>query len=330
MKSLEAPFGGKRVLITGGLGFIGSNLAQRLVTLGARVTVMDSLIPDYGGNPFNVSGIEEAIQVNIADMRDPHAMAYLVKAKEFIFNLAGQVSHLDSVDDPKTDVEINCLAQVQLLEACRRANPKARILYASTRQIYGRPKTIPVAETHPLDPVDPNGINKIAGEQYHLLYAKIHGLATTSLRLTNTYGPRMRVIDARQTFIGWWFRQLLEGDEIRIFGTGEQLRDLTYIDDVVDAFLLCADRRETIGQSYNLGGARTNLKDLAALAVKLNGKGSYRVVPFPEERKAIDIGDYIGDYTKLAHTAGWTPRVSLEEGISRTLDYYRRYGRHYW
>lgn len=327
---MNQEFADKKVLITGGLGFIGSNLAHRLVQFGAQVLIVDSLVPAYGGNIFNVSGIEEVVKVNFADIRDQHAMAYLVKGQDYIFNLAGQVSHMDSVEDPVTDLEINCLAQVRLLEACRASNPKTRILFASTRQIYGRPLSLPVYESHPLDPVDPNGVNKIAGEMYHILYAKIHKLRTTCLRLTNTYGPRMRVVDARQTFIGWWFRQLLEGSEIRIFGDGEQVRDFTFVDDVVDAFLRCAVKPAAVGKVFNLGGPSIRLKELAPLMVKLHGNGSFRFVPFPDERKAIDIGDYRGDYTLLEKCTGWKPLVSLDEGISRTIDYYRRYAKHYW
>src|SRR6478735_1320947 len=246
-------FQGKRVLITGGLGFIGSNLARRLVALGAKVTLIDSLIPEYGGNMRNIRGLERKLNVNISDVRNHHGLPALLKGEHFLFNLAGQTRHMDSMTDPETDLAINCRAQLAILEACRKHNPKLRVVFASTRQIYGRPDYLPVDEKHPLRPVDVNGINKIAGESFHLLYSRVHGIAATALRLTNTIGPRMRIKDARQTFVGVWIRRLLEGKPIEVWG-GEQLRDFTYVDDAVAAFLLAAARPEGIGGVFNLGG----------------------------------------------------------------------------
>lgn len=330
MGQWEHEFYGKQVMITGGAGFIGSNLAQRLVKLGACVLIVDSLIPEYGGNPFNLSEIAECLQFNIADIRDVHAMKYLVSGRDYIFNLAGQISHLDSVQDPFTDLEINCRSQISLLEACRQLTCKPKIIFASTRQIYGRPQYLPVDELHALSPVDPNGINKIAGESYHLLYSRLYGMHTCSLRLTNTYGPRMRVCDARQTFIGWWFRQLLENKDICVFGDGSQLRDLNYVDDVVDAMLMAATEPKSAGEIYNLGSEPISLRELAELLVEINGSGSVRMLPFPEKRKAIDIGDYHGDFRKITASLGWSPRVSLREGLTRTIEYYRKFGEKYW
>src|SRR5574337_135773 len=240
MPDLSDTFRDQPALITGGLGFIGSNLARRLADLGARVTVLDSLIPQYGGKLFNLSGYEDRIRVNIADVRDEYSMDYLVRGQAYIFNLAGQVSHLDSMRDPYTDLEVNCRSQLSILEACRHYNPAVRIVYSGTRQIYGKPQYLPADERHPVDPVDINGVNKVAGEWYHMVYHRAYGLRTTSLRLTNTYGPRMRVVDARQTFLGVWLRRLLEGQPLRVYGTGAQKRDFNYVDDVVDALLLAA------------------------------------------------------------------------------------------
>ena len=323
-------FSDKRVMITGGLGFIGSNLARRLAACGARVLIIDSLIPTYGGNQFNVQGIEEIVRVNIADMRDIHGLSYLVQGQELIFNLAGQVSHLDSVEDPITDLEINCRAQISLLEACRRRNPDVKIVFASTRQIYGKPAYLPVNEDHPSKPVDPNGINKLAGEYYHLLYSQLYGVRACSLRLTNTYGPRMRACDARQTFVGLWFRQIVEGQELLIFCDGTQLRDFTYVDDVVDAFLLAAASPNSVGKVYNLGEHPISLRALAELLIELNGGGSYRLIPFPADRKAIDIGDYYGNFDKIAAELGWKPRTSMREGLRGTIEYFSAYAHHYW
>jgi len=321
----------KKVLITGGLGFIGSNLAGRLVELGAEVTLVDSLIPEYGGNLFNVDGIQDRVRINIADMRDEHGMRHLVQGQDYLFNLAGQTSHLDSMENPTTDLEINCRSQLFILEACRRFNPGVRLVFASTRQIYGAPKYLPVDERHPLQPVDVNGINKMAGEWYHILYNNVYGLRASALRLTNTYGPRMRVKDARQTFLGIWIRCLIEGKPVEVFGDGRQVRDFNYVDDVVEALLLCASSETANGQIFNLGADDPiNLKDLAAMMIKLFGRGEFRLVPFPAERKSIDIGDYYADYRSIHSRLGWAPKVSLGSGLEKTLAFYQKNKSHYW
>src|SRR6266478_3817508 len=232
-------FKGKQILITGGVGFIGSNLARRLVSLGARVTLVDSLIPLYGGNLFNIEDIREQVTLNITDVRDPYALAYLVRGKDYLFNLAGQTSHLDSMTNPRADLDINAAAQLSILEACKESNPAIKIVFASTRQIYGKPDYLPVDEAHPIRPVDVNGINKLAGEWYHILYNNVYGIRACALRLTNTYGPRMRIKDARQTFLGIWIRLLVENKPFEVWD-GHQLRDFTFVDDAVDACLLAA------------------------------------------------------------------------------------------
>ncbi|MCZ2114414.1 MAG: NAD-dependent epimerase/dehydratase family protein [Anaerolineae bacterium] len=323
-------FRDKQVLITGGLGFIGSNLAHKLLDLGAEVLIVDSLIPEYGGNLFNIRDIESRLRVNIADVRDEYGLRYLVQGQDIIFNLAGQVSHTDSMADPYTDLEINVRSQLSLLEACRHGNPSAKIVFASTRQIYGRPEYLPVDERHPLQPVDVNGINKLAGEWYHIVYNNVYGLRSVSLRLTNTYGPRMRIRDARQTFIGWWFRQLLEGQTLNLFGDGLQVRDFNYIDDVIEAMLMVAANDAADGQIYNLGSDDPiNLLNLARLMIEVNGEGDYRMQPFPDERKRIDIGDFYGDYRKIRSKLGWRPVVGLRDGLTRTMDYFRANLQHY-
>jgi UDP-glucose 4-epimerase len=326
-----AHFHDRSVLITGGLGFIGSNLARRLVDLGARVTLLDALLPNFGGNLFNIAGYEDRLDVKIADMRDESVINNLVQHQDFLFNLAGQVSHLDSMQNPCADLEINCRSQLYLLEACRKHNPGVRIIYTSTRQVYGKPQYLPVDERHPLKPADINGIHKQASGWYHILYHSVHGLRTTSLRLTNTYGPRMRVVDARQTFLGLWLRQIIAGEVMTIYGDGQQKRDLNFVDDVVDVLVLAAITPDTIGGIYNLGAPEPiTLLNLAQLLIRLNGSGAFRLVPFPAERKAIDIGDYYGDYSKVKAALGWQPSVSLGDGLIRSLDYYRTYRKHYW
>lgn len=324
-------FGDARVLITGGLGFIGSNLARRLVAMGADVSLVDSLIPDYGGSLFNVDGIQDQVRVNISDVRDMHSMKYLVQGQDFLFNLAGQTSHVDSMVDPYTDLDINCRAQLSILEACRHFNPTAKVVFASTRQVYGKPQYLPVDEAHPIRPVDVNGINKIAGERYHVLYHDVYGIRTSVLRLTNTYGPRMRAKDARQTFLGIWIRNLLEGKPIQVFGDGMQIRDYNYVDDVVDALLLVADNDAADGRVFNVGSPEHfTLLETAELMIEINGSGCLDLVPFPPERKSIDIGDYFGDYKELESRIGWSPKVSLAEGLAQTLDFYRSFWANYW
>lgn len=327
--SYRSVYTGKRVLITGGLGFIGSNLARALVRLGAEVTIVDCLIPEYGGNQRNLAGVARRVHVNISDVRDHHSLPQAIRGQHFLFNLAGQTSHMDSMTDPQTDLEINCRAQLSILEACRQHNPEIRIVFASTRQIYGRPDKLPVDEQHPLRPVDVNGINKIAGESFHLLYHRVHGIRSTALRLTNTIGPRMRVKDARQTFVGIWVRNLVEGKPFEVWG-GEQWRDFTYVDDAVEAFLLAGAHPAAVGEVFNLGGPPpVTLRQLAEMLVAVNGGGKFAVKKFPGDRRKIDIGDFYADYGLITQKLGWRPRVALPTALARTLAYYRKELPHY-
>lgn len=326
---------GKSVMITGGLGFIGSNLARRLVDAGAEVTIVDSLIPQYGGNPFNIHDIHDRVSVNICDVRDPYAIEYLVRHKDYLFNLAGQTSHVDSMNEPRIDLDINASAQLSILDACRKVNRDVKLVFASTRQLYGKPVYLPVDEAHPINPVDVNGINKLAGEWYHLLYNNVYGIRACALRLTNTYGPGMRVKDARQTFLGIWIRLLIEGLPIKVFGDGLQLRDFNYVDDCVEAMLLAGADDKANGRVFNLGSSEViDLKDLAALLLDLGEGlglgGSFELVPFPEDRKAIDIGDYYSDFSLIAGELGWQPKIDLREGLRETLAYYQEYRDEYW
>jgi dTDP-glucose 4,6-dehydratase/UDP-glucose 4-epimerase len=321
----------KNVLITGGLGFIGSNLARRLVALDAKVTLVDSLIPLYGGNIFNIHDIRSEVVINLGDVRDPHALSHLVKGQDYLFNLAGQTSHLDSMEDPETDLAINAGAQLSILEICRKVNPTVKIVFAGTRQVYGKPQYLPVDEKHQTKPVDVNGINKLAGEQYHRLYNDVYGIRTCVLRLTNTYGPGMRVRDARQTFLGVWIRQVLDGNPIQVYGDGLQQRDFNYVEDCVHALLLAGVSETSNGKVYNLGSDEViNLKTLAGMMTDLGYGGSYELVPFPTDRKVIDIGDYYSEFSLIRKDLGWTPKVKLSEGLPATLSYYNKHGQHYW
>jgi nucleoside-diphosphate-sugar epimerase len=316
---------GKSVLITGGLGFIGSNLAIKLVELGANVTLVDSMIPEYGGNLFNIDPIKDLVRVNFSDVRDSHSMEYLVKDNDYLFNLAGQVSHIDSMTDPLTDLDINTRAQVFILEACRKYNPSMPIVFAGTRQIYGKPQYLPVDESHPIYPTDVNGINNLAGEWYHILYHNVYDMNTVSLRLTNTYGARQLIKHNRQGFIAVFIRQIIQGEKIRIFGDGLQIRDMNYVDDVVDALLIAGVNPSCYGQVFNLGGNEPiNLLNLIELLIELNGGGEFEVVPFPAEKKRIDIGDYYGNYRKFTDITDWQPKISLREGFTKMIDYYKQ------
>lgn len=324
-------YANKKVLITGGIGFIGSNLARELVTQNAQVTLVDSLIPEYGGNLFSIHDIRHQLTVNICDVRDPFAMSHLVQGQDYLFNLAGQTSHMDSMSDPFTDLNINALAQLSILEACRKSNPWIKIVFASTRQLYGKPDYLPVDEKHPVRPVDVNGINKLAGEWYHLLYNNIYGIRACALRLTNTYGRGMRVKDARQTFLGIWVRLLIEGKPIKVFGDGSQLRDFNYVDDCVEALLLAGASESANGKVYNLGSSEVvSLRELADMMTSLVAGGSYELVPFPPERKVIDIGDYYSDFSLVSRDLGWTPMVDLRSGLQKTIAFYQTHYRHYW
>jgi UDP-glucose 4-epimerase len=326
----EEFYRGRPVMITGGLGFIGSNLARRLVDLGADVLLVDSLIPDYGGNLFNIAGIEGRLQVNIADVRQASTMNYLVRGRDVIFNIAGQVSHIDSMRDPHTDLEINCHSQLTLLEACRHHNPGAKLVYASTRQIYGRPDFLPVTEQHLVRPTDVNGINKAAGEYYHLVYNNVFGVRACALRLTNTYGPRQLLKHNRQGFIAWFIRLALEDKEIQIFGDGSQVRDFVYVDDAVDAFVRAGACDGCDGETYNVGGdEHIAHRELVQLLIEVAGSGRYKMVEWPQEKKAIDIGSFYADSTRFKRATGWTPKVDLREGLTRTLAYYRQHLPHY-
>ncbi len=331
MRDFREAFQNKRVLITGGLGFIGSNLASRLVELDADITIVDSMIPEYGGNVFNVHDIADRVKINFADIRDRYSMEHLVQKQEFIFNLAGQVSHLRSMSDPFPDLEINCKAQLSLLEVCRYRNPDVKILFAGTRGQYGRAQSLPVNENHPMIPVDVNGINNIAGEQYHILYNKIYGLRTTSLRLTNTYGPRHSMKSDDQSFLNWLIRRAIDGHTIQVFGDGFQKRDFNYVDDVVDAFLMAAADERTNGEVFNLGGTKpVSVLEVTQLLLEVVSDGKYELVPFPENRRKIEIGDYWGDYNKINKLLGWSPTVQLRDGLRRTVEFYKRNKQHYW
>jgi UDP-glucose 4-epimerase len=320
----RAFYRGRRVLITGGLGFIGSNLARQLAALEADVLIVDALIPEYGGNLFNISDIEDRVRLNISDVRTQGVMDVLVRDRDIIFNLAGQVSHIDSMADPYTDLDINCRAQLSLLEACRQFNPSVKVIFAGTRQVYGKPDRLPVDERHLVRPIDVNGVNKAAGEYYHLLYNNVFGVRACSLRLTNIYGPRQLVKHNRQGFIGWFIRLAIEDREIPVFGDGTQLRDFVFVDDAADAFLRAGLCDACNGDVFNVGGSGPVAhRDLVESLVEIAGTGRVRYVPWPADKKKIDIGSFYADSSKFGSATGWAPAVDLRDGLRRTVDFYR-------
>ena len=327
----EQAYAGKPVLVTGGLGFIGSNLAIRLAELGADVTVVDSLIPELGGNGFNVAPVDGQIRVSTADLRDEDAVAGLVPRQEVVFAVAGNVSHVDSITDPLRDLDLNYRAQLSLLEALRKGNPEARLVYAGSRQQYGRPRYLPVDERHPLEPADVNGIDKAAAESATLLYHRVHGLPGCSLRLTNTYGPRMQMRHGRQGFVPWFVRRAMDGEELELYGGGESLRDFNEVTDVVEAFLLCGRADAAVGEIFNLGHPKpVTIRRFAEILLDVTGSGTLAERPFPPDRASIDIGSVYADYGKIRDRLGWEPRVGLRAGLTAMVEYYRRHRRHYW
>lgn len=320
----------KRILITGGLGFIGSTLAIAEVKRGNRVIIVDALLPDYGGNRFNVEPVKKEIEIEIGDVRDKKFMEKFIKKQDIIYSLAGTLSHVDSMTDPMTDLEVNCVSQLVLLEACRELNPNVRLFFAGTRNQYGRAKYLPVDENHPMEPVDVNGINNIAAEWYYRLYHNIHGMWTCSLRLTNTYGPRHQMKHPRQGVLNWFIRQLMDKETVALYGTGKQIRDVNFVDDVVRAFMMAADSDKANGQVFNIGGDAVSLEHFVKEVIKVFGRGTYTKKEFPHDRRAIEVGDYVADWSKIKKTLGWKPTVSLRDGIRRTIEYYGMYKKHYW
>ena len=324
LAACAAPFAGRRCIVTGGLGFIGSNLALALAAAGAHVTVIDALIPSHGGNPHNVAAAAGAIDVVIADIADAARTAPLVRDADYVFNLAGQISHLDSMEDPLTDFDLNARAHLSLLETLRAQRSQAVVVYSSTRQLYGRPRYLPVDEEHPVQAVDVNGISQYAGEQFHLLYARVYGLRACSLRLTNVYGPRIRLSESRQGVFGVFLRRALDDQAIKVFGDGTQIRDFLYVDDVVEALLRAALAEAAVGAVFNVGHHEAlSLRETAETMVRIAGSGRVELVAWPSERAAIDIGDFVSDFGAARRVLGWQPRTAFADGLQRTVEFFR-------
>jgi UDP-glucose 4-epimerase len=323
-------FAGCRCLVTGGLGFIGSNVALGLAAGGASVTVVDSMVPRHGGNRHNLERAAAPITVVEADMGDADAVRAAAADTEIVFNLAGQVSHVDSMADPLFDLDVNARSQFAFLELLRAENPDAVVVYTSTRQVFGRPQYLPVDEDHPVAPVDVNGITKLAAEQLHLLYASLYGLRACAVRLTNVYGPRQRLRDDFQGFLPIFVRRALAGESITVFGEGEQERDCLYVDDVVECLLLAANSPDAAGEVFTVGNdERLSLRAIAETVVAAAGAGSVELAPWPPDRDAIDIGSYFGDASKAKRVLGWSPRVALADGMASTVAFFRAHAPDY-
>ncbi|MBI3934846.1 MAG: NAD-dependent epimerase/dehydratase family protein [Acidobacteria bacterium] len=328
-KSLAAFYRGRRILVTGGMGFIGSNLAIALVERGARVTVVDAQVPGCGWHPSNLEPVSDRIECCPGDIADSAHMRPLVADQQVIFNLAGEISHINSMNNPARDLGINCEAQVRFLDLCRSENPGATIVYSSSRQVYGRPKYLPVDEAHPIHPVDYNGVHNYAAEHYHFLLRQQFQMPTICLRLGNTYGPRLGIHQDCRGFIDTFVRKALDGDQIVVYGDGRQLRGMTYVDDVVDAFLRAGQAGPSSSPVYNVGNpAPVSLWQIAETLCRIAGSPPPRLTPFPPERQVIDIGDYYPNPEKFCREFGWTPRVGLEEGLRKTVEFFRTGGHH--
>lgn len=321
---------GRRMVVTGGAGFIGSNLVRRLLERGDEVVVMDAMVDGSGANRRNLEELGNGVEIIEADLAGEAGWQKALAGAGGIFHLAAQVGHAASMDRPLDDLHANAAGTLRLLEATRKHAPGAPVVFTSTRQVYGTPRTLPVDESHPLAAPDINAVHKLAAEGYLRVYGKVYGAAGIVLRLTNTYGPRMRVRDARQTFLGLWVRLAIEGNEICVFGDGEQIRDLTYVDDAIDALMMAGDMASPEVPIFNIGGEATSLRLLAEAVINSAAQGTYRLAPFPPERLRIDIGDFWADDTAFRAVTGWSPKVDLMSGLARTIAFYRGERRHYW
>lgn len=324
-------FAGKKVLITGGAGFLGSNLAIRLADRGADVTAMDIMLPEYGGNLFNLEPVRERVRVNFADIRDGNAMNYLVRGMDFVFHLAGQVSHIKSFTDPFQDIDINIKGSAMLMEACRKHNPGVKVVYTGTRGQYGKKTTLPVREDAELDPRGIYELSNLAAEKLIKIYHDVHQVRSVLLRLTNIYGPRAQMKTPHYGVANWFIRLALENETLRVFGDGSMLRDFLYVDDTVDAMLRCAAEERAEGGIFNVGrDTPVTILDFVKKVVEIAGSGRWEYAPFTAERAAQEPGSYYSDITRIRDTVGWEPRTDIEEGIGRTVAYYREHRGRYW
>ena len=321
----------KQVLITGGLGMIGSTIAKKLVGLGAEVTIVDALIKPYGANYFNIHSVKDKVNVNIADIRDREAIKILVKDKDVVFNLAGQVSHNDSLRDPFLDADINYIGHLTVLDALKNNNPKAKILYSGSRLQFGKIENNPVSEDHPLNPLTPYALNKTAAENLYLYYYKVFNIPVVIFRIANPYGPRCQMQHSKYSIINWFIRMAMEDKELRIFGDGIQLRDYIFVDDLADAFISAAFNEKSSGQTFNVGsGLGTKFSDMVESIIEIVGKGKVKFQPWPADYLNVETGDYITDISKIKKILNWQPAINLHDGIQQTVKFYSEFKSNYW
>jgi UDP-glucose 4-epimerase len=321
----------KKVLITGGLGMIGSTLANKLVSMGVEVTLLDSLIKPYGANFFNVEKISHLIKINISDIRDKESVKILVQDKDIIINLAGQVSHNDSLQNPYLDTDINYIGHLNVLEAVKNYNPTAKILYSGSRLQFGKIISNPVAEDHPTNPLTPYAVNKTAAENLYLYYNRVFNIPIVLFRIANPYGPRCQMQHSKYAIINWFIRNAIEGKEITIFGDGSQIRDYIFVDDLAEAFILASVDDNIKGEIFNIGsGTGTSFKDMVQLVVEVVGKGKIKYQPWPQDYLNVETGDYITNISKITKMLNWVPKISLKNGIEDTVSYYSQFKEHYW
>jgi UDP-glucose 4-epimerase len=329
--ALRAAFAGRAVLITGGLGFVGSNLAIRLVGLGAAVTIVDVLYEGHGGNPFNVEPVKDRVAVNYSDVRDAASLRTLARGKDFVFHLAGQNDHVLSFTDPFPDIDINIKGSAVLLETCRKENPGARLVYTGTRGEYGAAAKLPVAEDQPMNPKGIYELSSLTAQKLFQIYHDNHGLRAITLRLTNLYGERAQMRHSRFGVANWFVRRALDGDAIQVMGDGRALRDFVYVQDAVEAIVACAATEDAYGQVFNVGSDHAaSFRELAEAVVRAAGSGRWEFAPFTPERAKQEPGDFVSDISKIRRVVGWQPVTSLDDGLARTIDYYRRHREHYW
>jgi UDP-glucose 4-epimerase len=324
-------FADKEILVTGGLGFIGSNLCIALVEAGARVTIMDNMLPRQGGNLFNIREIEDRVRVNFSDVRNQLSVNHLVKGKDYVFHLAGQVNHVDSMRNPLQDLDINCRGTLVLLEALRQFNRDARVIFAGTRGEYGASVKLPVDEDHPTNPKGIYAVTNLTAEKMMLVYHDVHGIKSVCLRITNTYGPRHQMVHDEYGVFNWFIRKAIDDEEIPVFGDGRILRDFIYIRDLVESMLIVSLTEGAYGKVFNVGtGVPVSFTDLAKKIVQVTGTGRVNFTEFTQERKEVEPGDYYADITRLNRCTGWSPKTKLREGIAETVDYYRKHRKEYW
>ena len=328
---LEQKLSGKQVMITGGLGMLGSSIAHQLVKYKAKVTIVDACIEPYGANMFNLEGIQGRVNLNIADIRDKEAIKFLVREKDIIFNFAAQVSHNDSIDDPFLDADINYIGHLNVLESVRQFNPSAKVLFSGSRLQFGPIESIPVGEDHPLRPKTPYAFNKTMAENMYRFYHEVHGIPCIIFRIANPYGIRCQMKHSKYSIINYFIRKAMEDKPITIFGDGKQLRDYIYLGDLVSAFLLASITDEAEGEVFNVGsGVGTRFKDMVNMVAEVVGKGEVVHVPWPEDYLNVETGDYITDISKMSKMLGWQPLIGLREGIEMTHVYYEKHQAQYF